>query len=1015
MADKMLIDASHEEETRVVVVRGNRIEEFDFESQHKKQIRGNIYLAKVTRVEPSLQAAFVDYGGNRHGFLAFAEIHPDYYQIPLADRQALMQQEAEDQRKIAEAEGADPAYDNAHDEQPAPRTPAPRTVEPAAVSVEEAPASEAGAEAAEVSPGEIPVLAEEAAVKPKPRRSRSRKKVAEPAAEETAVSDDAADATSAEAPQEAAASDDAEATPAKPTDEDEGSTPSGMAAMVDTDSISEDVDVGRRRDDDDDDDDDHHEKEEIESVGAEDAMEEVPERVMRKPRKQYRIQEVIKRRQILLVQVAKEERGNKGAALTTYLSLAGRYSVLMPNTARGGGISRKITQPTDRKRLKEIARELEVPQGMGVILRTAGANRTRVEIKRDFEYLMRLWENVRTLTLSSMAPCLVYEEGSLIKRSIRDLYNKDISEIIVSGEEGYREAKDFMKMLMPSHAKVVQPYRDIHPIFSRSGIEAQLDRMLQPQVTLKSGGYLIMNQTEALVAVDVNSGRSTREHSIEETALQTNLEAAEEVARQLRLRDLAGLIVIDFIDMEEKRNNRAVEKRLKDCLKNDRARIQVGRISHFGLLEMSRQRIRASVLESTTQICSHCGGTGHVRSQSSVALHVLRGIEEYLLKNTTHDITVRTTPDIALYLLNHKRQTVMDYENRFGVAIFIESDVTIGSNHFAIDRGEPVENPVRIETLMAFTAIPVEEDEDDEIIEIDEEEGDEEIIAAPAPAAAAASGERQEQGDDQNGRKRKRRRRRRNRNGERTGEAQASGADGEDRSEGDDDSEDGDDEAATIATPAAEADGEDNGQRKRRRRGKRGGRRGQEDGQPVQASDDVVASDGDDASEGDDTGETETVADDAAGEPAAEAAAAPVETEDAPVEKGRRPRRPRRGKTAAATGDEAASEAVADDVVEAPAEPEASSEAAPEAVTAPEAPESPVETVAEAPAETPAAAEAPEAVEAEDTKVRANRASTISSSAAPVVKSSEPTTAPQGDNEPNKPKKGGWWQRRGFF
>jgi ribonuclease E len=1009
MADKMLIDASHEEETRVVVVRGNRIEEFDFESQHKKQIRGNIYLAKVTRVEPSLQAAFVDYGGNRHGFLAFAEIHPDYYQIPLADRQALMQQEAEDQRKIAEAEGADPVYDNAQEEQPA------------AAVTEAAPASEAGAEAAEVSPGEVPVVAEEAAVKPKPRRSRSRKKVAESAAEETVVSEEASDDTAAEA-HDATASDDTAPTEeasgeASDKDEDEGSTPSGMAAMVDVDSVSEDVDLGRRHDDSDDDDDDHHEKEEIESVGAEDAMEEVPERIMRKPRKQYRIQEVIKRRQILLVQVAKEERGNKGAALTTYLSLAGRYSVLMPNTARGGGISRKITQPTDRKRLKEIARELEVPQGMGVILRTAGANRTRVEIKRDFEYLMRLWENVRTLTLSSMAPCLVYEEGSLIKRSIRDLYNKDISEIIVSGEEGYREAKDFMKMLMPSHAKVVQPYRDIHPIFSRSGIEAQLDRMLQPQVTLKSGGYLIMNQTEALVAVDVNSGRSTREHSIEETALQTNLEAAEEVARQLRLRDLAGLIVIDFIDMEEKRNNRAVEKRLKDCLKNDRARIQVGRISHFGLLEMSRQRIRASVLESTTQICSHCGGTGHVRSQSSVALHVLRGIEEYLLKNTTHDITVRTTPDIALYLLNHKRQTVMDYENRFGVAIFIESDVTIGSNHFAIDRGEPVENPVRIETLMAFSAIPVEEDEDDDIIEIDEEEVDEEIIAAPAPAASAASGERQEQGDDQNGRKRKRRRRRRNRNGERTGEAQASGSEGDDTAEGDDDGEEGDDEAASPATTAAESDSDEGGQRKRRRRGKRGGRRGQEEGQPVQASDDVVASDGDEASDGDDTGEAEVVADDAAGEPAVEVAAAPVETEDAPVEKGRRPRRPRRGKNAEAAGEDvaAAPDTVAGDVAEAPVAEAPVAEAAPEAVTAAEAPEAPVETAAEVPAEAPAEPEAPEAVEAEDTRVRANRASNISSSSAPVVKSSDPAASPEGEGEPSKPKKGGWWQRRGFF
>lgn len=528
-----------------------------------------------------------------------------------------------------------------------------------------------------------------------------------------------------------------------------------MAAMVETDSISEDVDASKRHRDDDDDDDDHGEEEVIESVGAEDAMEEVPDRVQRKPRKQYRIQEVIKRRQILLVQVAKEERGNKGAALTTYLSLAGRYSVLMPNTARGGGISRKITNPQDRKRLKEIARMLEVPQGMGVILRTAGANRTKVEVKRDFEYLMRLWENVRTLTLASTAPCLVYEEGSLIKRSIRDLYNKDIGEIIVAGEEGYREAKDFMKMLMPSHAKVVQPYRDIHPIFSRSGIEAQLDRMLQPQVTLRSGGYLIMNQTEALVSIDVNSGRSTREHSIEDTALQTNLEAAEEIARQLRLRDLAGLIVIDFIDMEEKRNNRAVEKKLKECLKNDRARIQVGRISHFGLLEMSRQRIRASVLESTTQVCSHCGGTGHVRSQSSVALHVLRGIEEYLLKNTTHNITVRTTPDIALYLLNHKRQTIVDYEARFGVAIIIDADGSVGAQHFAIDRGEAVENPVKIESLFNFAAIP-EDDDDDIVIEADEDEDEElEEKAAAAERPATARSESEGEGN----RKRKRRRR----------------------------------------------------------------------------------------------------------------------------------------------------------------------------------------------------------------------------------------------------------------
>ncbi|MDE1158957.1 MAG: ribonuclease E/G [Neorhizobium sp.] len=999
MADKMLIDASHEEETRVVVVRGNRIEEFDFESQHKKQIRGNIYLAKVTRVEPSLQAAFVDYGGNRHGFLAFAEIHPDYYQIPLADRQALMQQEAEDQRKIAEADAADPLVDLANEDQPdvgiaakpaaAAAAPAPAAAEDTAV--ETAPAVDAE------TPEAVEAVAEAAAEpeekpKAKPKRVRApRKKAVEAAPAE------------GEATAEAPASDD-------------NSTPDSMAAMIETDSISEDVDGRRGHNDFDDDDDDHHEKEEIESVGAEDAMEEVPDRVQRKPRKQYRIQEVIKRRQILLVQVAKEERGNKGAALTTYLSLAGRYSVLMPNTARGGGISRKITQPQDRKRLKEVARELDVPQGMGVILRTAGANRTRVEIKRDFEYLMRLWENVRTLTLNSTAPCLVYEEGSLIKRSIRDLYNKDINEVIVSGEEGYREAKDFMKMLMPSHAKVVQPYRDLHPIFARSGIEAQLDRMLQPQVTLKSGGYLIINQTEALVAIDVNSGRSTREHSIEETALATNLEAAEEVARQLRLRDLAGLVVIDFIDMEEKRNNRAVEKKLKDCLKNDRARIQVGRISHFGLLEMSRQRIRASVLESTTQVCSHCGGTGHVRSQSSVALHVLRGVEEYLLKNTTHDITVRTTPDIALYLLNHKRQTVMDYENRFGVSIFIESDASIGSAHFAIDRGEPVENPVKIESLMQFAALPVEEDDDDIVIEMDEEE-EEEIISAQPQAGERA--ERAQPGDDQNGRKRKRRRRRRNRNGERGDDAQSLQADDEDAAdEGDEDDADasaeGDQETPAVTT----AEGDDSNRRKRRRRGKRGGRRnrdGEEGG--AEASGESDEDGDDDTEEGDAVTAVvaeEAIVSDVVATEAADAPAEAVAAEEAPKAK---PRRSRRGKAATAVADddaktETVAEAAPAVVVEAAADAEAEAPVS-AAVAAEPAPAQP-EVVVAAPVAVAEVADATEASEDADKPARANRASNISSSSEAVVKSSE-GTAPEPDGEPGKPKKAGWWQRRGFF
>lgn len=608
MSNKMLIDASHPEETRVVVVRGNRIEEFDFESEHKKLLKGNIYLARVTRVEPSLQAAFVEYGGNRHGFLAFSEIHPDYYQIPVADRQALLEEEEK------------ASFGDDDDD----------------IDIEKSS---------------------------KNRRSRKGKS-SEVNHESDVVS----------------------------------------VAAEDDDVEEHTIDTG---------------EDSVELVGAEDALEEVPTRE-RAPRRQYKIQEVIKRRQVLLVQVVKEERGNKGAALTTYLSLAGRYSVLMPNTARGGGISRKITNIQDRKRLKEVVKDLHVPKGMGVILRTAGANRTKAEIKRDYEYLMRLWENVRTLTLESVAPCLVYEEGSLIKRSIRDLYNKDINEILVSGEQGYREAKDFMRMLMPSHAKVVQPYRNPLPIFAHNGIEAQLDGMLQPEVTLKSGGYLVINQTEALVAIDVNSGRSTKEHSIEETACQTNLEAAEEVARQLRLRDLAGLVVIDFIDMEEKRNNRLVEKKLKDCLKDDRARIQVGRISHFGLMEMSRQRIRASVLESTMQPCPHCHGTGFIRSDSSLALHVLRSIEEFLLRNPNFNIVVRTSVATALYVLNHKRQALSDLEHRFGLTINIEADDEVGAQNIAIYKSTAAEG-----TPAFIPELPVADDTSDDDI-VDDSDFDEE-------------------------------------------------------------------------------------------------------------------------------------------------------------------------------------------------------------------------------------------------------------------------------------------------
>ncbi|MDX0917053.1 Rne/Rng family ribonuclease [Sinorhizobium medicae] len=942
MAEKMLIDASHSEETRVVVVRGNRIEEFDFESEHKKQIRGNIYLAKVTRVEPSLQAAFVDYGGNRHGFLAFAEIHPDYYQIPLADRQALLKAEAEEARREDDIEPMETSAE---------RKSASSTDSVAEV-VAQAEAAEAAGEAAEAQ-----AAAEKAKAKPK-RTRRAKPKASE----------------------ETAASQESEAPEGGPSEDGE-SDKSEMAAIVETDSISEDVDARRQRDDDDDDDNHDGEKEIIESVGAEDAMEEVAERQFRKPRKQYRIQEVIKRRQILLVQVAKEERGNKGAALTTYLSLAGRYSVLMPNTARGGGISRKITNLQDRKRLKEIARGLDVPQGMGVILRTAGANRTKVEIKRDFEYLMRLWENVRTLTLNSTAPCLVYEEGSLIKRSIRDLYNKDISEIVVSGEEGYKEAKGFMKMLMPSHAKVVQPYRDVHPIFSRSGIEAQLDRMLQPQVTLKSGGYIIINQTEALVSIDVNSGRSTREHSIEDTALQTNLEAAEEVARQLRLRDLAGLIVIDFIDMEEKRNNRSVEKKLKDCLKNDRARIQVGRISHFGLLEMSRQRIRASVLESTMQTCPHCNGTGHIRSQSSVALHVLRGIEEHLLKNTTHDISVRTTPDIALYLLNQKRSSITDYEQRFGVSIFIEADAHVGAQHFAIDRGEPVENPVRIDQILQFEPEPEEEEEEEEVLieeELDDEEAEE--------TAAEHQDQQKGQPDDQGGRKRKRRRRRR---GKGAGQgADAVSAESADAAEDEAGDEAAADDAEDELDAADSLNGDSEQKRKRRRRGKRGGRRNRQE--------ELAGSEGETGATAETVEEPgeESVDSTAAEIPAVSAAEeAPADVAAAAAVEGvaeePKPAKPRRSRKKTTKTEEPAVNAdeVAEKVVEAQPEP---AEPAPQIVE--EAVEEAVEDLEGA------------------KPARSNRdLSAIASK--PVVTSSKG----ESEEEPTKPKKGGWWQRRGFF
>ncbi|MCV9934931.1 ribonuclease E/G [Boseaceae bacterium BT-24-1] len=770
MANKMLIDATHPEETRVVVSRGSRIEEFDFESASRKPLRGNIYLAKVTRVEPSLQAAFVEYGGNRHGFLAFSEIHPDYYQIPIADRQALLAEDARAEREEErdeekrERRGRRGRRDRDGRDNRAKRTAESGETVSAEVEAGNGHVETDGKEAAMVNEG-APAFGDSFAPAVAESDSESVVENAAPLTFETvevAASEDAGEETQARRPSQ---------------DDENGDDENGGEEA----------------------------QEEPEQLGGGDALDDIAERPHRHSRRQYKIQEVIKRRQIILVQVVKEERGNKGAALTTYLSLAGRYSVLMPNTGKGGGISRKITNAEDRKRLKEIAQELEVPEGMGIILRTAGASRTKPEIRRDYEYLMRMWESVRELTLGSVAPALVYEEGNLVKRSIRDLYNKDIDEVHVAGENAYREAKDFMRMLMPSHAKSVKPYREQTPLFAAFGVESQLDAMFSNTVTLKSGGYIVINQTEALVAIDINSGRSTREHNIEDTALKTNLEAAEEISRQLRLRDLAGLIVIDFIDMEENRNNRAVEKKLKECLKNDRARIQVGRISAFGLLEMSRQRIRTGVLESSSVPCPHCAGAGLVRSTPSIALQILRALEEALIKSASHNLEVRTRPEVALYVLNQKRAHLRDLEERFNIAIIISADAALlGTRYFEVERGEFVGNENRVVPVSSMRAEAiVDEPEDDDVVEAEVEieitsEAEGETAAEPR---AAAEGESQESRDG----RRRRRRRRRRRGGERDGQDQQGAAEGDDQAEGDDD-DSGEDENAAPAPVAVAAE-----------------------------------------------------------------------------------------------------------------------------------------------------------------------------------------------------------------
>ena len=728
MAKKMLIDATHAEETRVVVVDGNKVEEFDFESENKRQLAGNIYLAKVTRVEPSLQAAFVDYGGNRHGFLAFSEIHPDYYQIPVADREALLEEE----RAYAEAMAAEDEKPKSRRRRSRPRSrsKAEEASTDDAVATKDVEATSSALDVIDLDEGASDPLEGQS-----PMELVHETPVEEPSDDDTTVAQGKADKQS-------------------------------VAQGSDADSQTDD-----NGDDDDDDDDeplDASEKDDqIESVADDDVAEEI--RPRRKPRaKRYKIQEVVKVRQILLVQVVKEERGNKGAALTTYLSLAGRYCVLMPNTARGGGISRKITNAADRKKLKEIATEIDVPKGAGLIVRTAGAKRTKSEIKRDYEYLQRLWEQIREFTLNSTAPAKIYEEGNLIKRSIRDLYSREIDEVFVEGEAGYRIAKDFMKMIMPSHAKNVKLYNEPMPLFARYQVESYLSAMFNPTVQLRSGGYIVIGVTEALVAIDVNSGRATKEGSIEETALKTNLEAAEEVARQLRLRDLAGLIVIDFIDMEERRNNNAVEKRLKDKLKTDRARIQVGRISGFGLAEMSRQRLRPGMIEATTQPCNHCHGTGLIRSDDNLALNILRQLEEEGVRRRSREVLVKAPVGIVNFLMNNKREHIAQIEARYGMAVRIEADPFLISPDYSIEKFKTATRSVPEATAPVVSVNASLMDEIDEA---------EEVVEAEVVS--------DENADDENKPKKRRRRRRRRRSSSRNGDDRQNGQDDDSRSDDD--------------------------------------------------------------------------------------------------------------------------------------------------------------------------------------------------------------------------------------
>ncbi|MBD3728532.1 MAG: ribonuclease E/G [Sphingomonadales bacterium] len=928
MATRMLIDARHPEETRVAVLKGNRIEEFDFESAEHKQIKGNIYLAKVTRVEPSLQAAFVDFGGNRHGFLAFSEIHPDYYQIPKEDREALLAEEAaaaEEEAALRAAEDVDDFGESALDR----------------IGGEDDNGDDNGSAGGvtEIDTSEKDDVAT----------------IEEGRLEDGDDEDDGADG------------DEDDTSEAGDEDDDDRSEDDGGE---DDRSRGGRGRRGRRQG-------------KGSSARAKEADALRAKRL--NLRRRYKIQDVIQRRQVLLVQVVKEERGNKGAALTTYLSLAGRYCVLMPNSSHGGGISRKISSAADRKRLKSIVSEMSLPKSMGLIVRTAGLQRTKTEIKRDFDYLARLWDEIRENTLKSTAPALIHSDSDLIKRAIRDIYNREIEEVIVEGEDGYRSAREFMKLLMPSHARRVKAYSDPMPLFQRYGAEDQLRAMYDPVVQLKSGGYLVINPTEALVSIDINSGRSTKEHGIEQTAVATNVEAAKEIARQLRLRDMAGLVVIDFIDMEYSSNIRKVEKAMKDALKHDRARIQVGRISGFGLMEMSRQRLRTGVLEATTRECPHCDGTGLVRTASSAGLSALRLIEDEAAKGKGTIITLSASTEASIYLLNAKRGDLQEIEDRYGVHVQVIPEGEDEGAKMSVSSSGP-----RPTQAPRFDPIVDEEEEGEDLIDEIEDEEDED----DAPRGDA---------DDDRGNRNKKRRRRRGGRGRKRRDEQGTDGDAED-SETDDRDLDDEDSADDDSSPA-EADDAGDRPKKRRRRGgrRRRGRKGEEG--------ETTSSEGEEALDE----VSEQLADDIA--VVAEPAEA-VEAE-APAEEAPKPKRSRRKKATEPAAEEAGAQ-------EAPTEEAATEEAAEEK---PKPKRTRRKKVEEPAADEQPAAEAPaseEAPAAED-KPKPKRTRRKKAEEAPVVEDAEPIAAPapaepvaepaeapaaeaEAPAEDGAPRRG-WWQR----